>query len=99
MILECDGEARAGMWSGHFLFFHGEMKLVDERRVPSFHFLRQATALATSVYVLRIGRIVEVSEGPRMQSINVTQPGEIQTPHVGSMSYVAVLRLQEEEGE
>lgn len=55
-------------------FFHNEMKLVDEQRVPSVHVLRQATALATSVCVLRISRIVEVSA--EIQSVNVTQRGK-----------------------
>lgn len=44
-------------------FFCNEMKLVDERQV-----CRLSTALATSVCVLRIRRIVEVSEGLRIQS-------------------------------
>lgn len=34
-------------WS--FSFIRDEMKFIDERRVPSVHVLRQATALATSV--------------------------------------------------
>lgn len=45
MILECDGEARAGC-GVVISFFHNEMKLVDEQRVPSINVLGQATALA-----------------------------------------------------
>lgn len=75
MILECDGETKAGCGVVISLF-HNEMRLVDEQRMPSIHVLRQARALATSVCVLRIYRIVEVSEGPRIQSINVTQRGK-----------------------
>lgn len=75
MISEGDGEAKAGC--GVVIpFFHNGMRLVDERRAPSIHVLRQARALATSVCVLRICRIVEVSEGLRIQSINVTQRGK-----------------------
>lgn len=84
MILECDGEAMAGWSLSPFL--HNETRLVDERRAAPTRVLRQAGALATSVCVLRVYRIVEVFAGPRIQSINVTQ-------HGGSMSHVTVLGL------
>lgn len=43
----------------------------------SIHVLRQATALATSVCVLRIYKIVEVFEDPRVLSVNVFQCGKL----------------------
>lgn len=75
MILERDSEAKAGC-GVVISSFHNKMKLADEQRVPSIHIVRQATAFATSVCVLRIYKIVEVSEGPAIQSMNVTQQGK-----------------------
>ncbi len=63
MILECDGEAKGGC-GVVISFFHNEMRLVDEQRVASIHALRQARALATSVCVLRIYRIVRSRKAP-----------------------------------
>ena len=67
---------RRGQHLGGGHFFYPRKLNEGEQRPPSIRVLRQATALATSVCVLRIYRIVEVSEGPRIQSINVTQRGE-----------------------
>lgn len=41
----------------------------DAQRVPSTPVVRQVKALATSVCVLRVCRIAEVSECPRVQSV------------------------------
>lgn len=63
MSLECDGEARAGC-RVVASFFHNEMKLADEQRMLSIYALRQATALATSVCVLRIYRMSRSWKAP-----------------------------------
>lgn len=65
----------------------------------SFHVLRQATALVISVCVLRIYRIVEVSEGPRIQSITVTEQGEFTLSCREFVLWDCAQTLEEEEGQ